>query len=276
LHSAKHGLMGYAFFPVVNAPFRAFDTWRRYVGPVVLAWLRWIFTSREDSNFTYGLTERCKVNIAASLAGLLGKDYQEIIGYFREIETDEQFNSLIRKLWSSHPERYRTDKNQHVGRRMVWYAFARATKPRIVIETGVDQGIGAVTLCAALSRNALDGFPGKYYGTDINPKAGYYLQPPYSDFGAILYGDSIKSLEAFGDKIDLFINDSDHSADYERAEYEIVSDKLSENGIILGDNSHVTPALAEFSTQRGRRFIFLSEEPNSHWYRGAGVGISTR
>jgi len=43
---------------------------------------------------------------------------------------------------------------------------------------------------------------------------------------------------------------------------------------VLGDNSHVTPKLAEFSIREGRRFVFLSEEPSRHWYRGAGVGIS--
>ena len=55
--------------------------------------------------------------------------------------------------------------------------------------------MGSVVLCAALSRSTEDGYTGKYYGTDINPDAGYFLQPPYSEYGQILYGDSIKSLE---------------------------------------------------------------------------------
>lgn len=48
---------------------------------------------------------------------------------------------------------------------MVWYAIARSIKPKILVETGVDQGMGAVVLCAALAR--------RYYGTDINSDAGY-------------------------------------------------------------------------------------------------------
>ena len=138
MSAAKRRLMGYSIFPVVNAPFRAFDTWRRYVGPTVKNWIIWIFTSREDSNFTYALSDRCKTNLAASISSILQKDYEEISSYFREIEGDADFNSYVRRLWGSHPERNRTDEAPNVGRRIVWYAIARATKPRIVVETGVD------------------------------------------------------------------------------------------------------------------------------------------
>lgn len=157
---------------------------------------------------------------------------------------------------------------------MVWYAIARSKKPKVIVETGVDQGMGAVVLCAALSRNALDGHLGKYYGTDINPSAGYYLQEPYSRYGSVLYGNSIHSIIQLSEAVDLFINDSDHSESYEQAEYEAIKTKLSAGAIILGDNSHITSKLAEFSVRERRRFIFLSEEPAAHWYRGAGVGIS--
>ncbi len=161
-----------------------------------------------------------------------------------------------------------------IGRRMVWYAITRASKPKIVVETGVDQGMGAIVLCAALSRNAAEGHPGQYYGTDINPDAGFYLQSPYSEFGRVLYGDSLRSLEGLLGPVDIFINDSDHSESYEQAEYELIKTKLSPAAIVLGDNSHVTSKLAEFSVREGRRFVFFSEEPADHWYRGAGVGIS--
>jgi predicted O-methyltransferase YrrM len=157
---------------------------------------------------------------------------------------------------------------------MIWYAITRATKPKVIVETGVDQGMGAIVLCAALSRNAAEGISGRYYGTDINPDAGFYLQSPYSDYGRILYGDSLRSLEGLSEQFDLFINDSDHSESYEQAEYELIKTKLSPQAIVLGDNSHVSPKLAEFSVREARPFLFLSEEPADHWYRGAGVGIS--
>jgi predicted O-methyltransferase YrrM len=160
------------------------------------------------------------------------------------------------------------------GRRLGWYAVARAIKPGTVVETGVERGHGAVILCAALMRNATEGHPGRYYGTDINPEAGYLLTEPYSAMGNILYGDSIESLKALDGTIDLFINDSDHSAEYEYREYHTVAHKLSPGAIILGDNAHVTDSLALFARETGRRFIFFREEPKNHWYPGAGIGIS--
>ena len=82
------------------------------------------------------------------------------------------------------------------GRRLGWYAVARAMKPRVVVETGVERGHGALLLCAALLRNAAEGAPGRYYGTDINPSAGWLLAGRYAETGKILYGDSIASLGA--------------------------------------------------------------------------------
>lgn len=274
LRAAKRQLITFPVFPLLNLPFRAFDTWRRYIGPVVGNWVRWLFASRADSNFTYHLTSHCRINLAASVAGLLGRDFAEIESYFREIENDPEFDAHMRGLWSSHPEKYRTDESPLIGRRVVWYAIARATKPKVIVETGVDQGIGAVVLCAALARNGREGQPGRYVGTDINPNAGFFLKGEYSKQGSILYGDSITSLQTLTEVVDLFINDSDHSADYEAAEYEAIAPRLAPTAIVLGDNSHVTAKLAEFSVRTGRRFTFLAEEPQNHWYRGAGVGVS--
>jgi hypothetical protein len=76
-----------------------------------------------------------------------------------------------------------------------WYAFVRILS-RVVVETGVDKGLGSVLLCAALMRNRAEGFPGQYLGTDINPDAGFLLAEPYNGVGGILYGDSIQSLQS--------------------------------------------------------------------------------
>jgi len=271
LRRVKSSLMRHRPF---NGSIRAVSTGRDYIWPVVSKWLRWINTSPEDSNFTYDLTSRCKITMAASLASILNREYAEISRYFDEIESDEAFRRHIEGLWTTHPHRHRTAPTAKIGRRAAWYAIARTVKPAVIVETGVDQGMGAVVLCAALARNAGEGHHGKYFGTDINPQAGYYLKGHFADYGKILYGDSLDSLRSLSEICDLFINDSDHSADYERAEYEAIKPKLSPTAILLGDNSHVTAELAEFSMREGRKFIFLQEEPADHWYRGAGVGIS--
>jgi predicted O-methyltransferase YrrM len=273
LRSVHRRLMPYRIFQPLHFLHRTLSTWTTYVWPHLRTWMAWLFRSRENANFTYAVTERCQIYFAAGLSALLGERPETVRKYMDEIQEDADFRNHIRILQREHPLRYRTDPEPNVGRRMVWYAVVRITKPALVVETGVDQGLGATVLCAALKRNAAEGHPGQYRGTDINPQAGYFLKGEYARFGEILYGDSLRSLEKL-DNIGVFINDSDHSADYEQAEYEIVRDRLAPDAIILGDNAHVTVKLAEFSQRNGRRFVFLAEEPVNHWYRGAGIGVS--
>ena len=166
------------------------------------------------------------------------------------------------------------DEDAKFAKRMGWYAFVRAMKPKVVVETGVDKGLGSCVITAAIKKNKEEGFDGYYYGTDINPKAGYLLSGEYSKYGEILYGDSIESLKKLDKTVDIFINDSDHSAAYEALEYETIKDKLTKDSIILGDNSHVTDKLLNFSNANGMKFIFFKEEPLNHWYPGAGIGVA--
>ena len=134
--------------------------------------------------------------------------------------------------------------------------------------------MGSVILSEALIKNEKEGFKGKYFGTDINPEAGYLFDDIFRKKGKIIYGDSIETLKKFDEPIDLFINDSDHSAKYEANEYKTVINKLSKNSVILGDNSHSADELLKFSIEHGRNFVLFRERPKNHWYPGAGIGIS--
>jgi hypothetical protein len=232
--------------------------------------VKWAYHSRENDNFTFELTEQNLDYLAATVATVTGATVATIQSYLREPEID--LYDYLKVKAADLP----IDNPTSFGRRLAWYAIARATKPRVIIETGVHQGLGSVLLCSALKRNAAEGVLGKYYGTDINTSAGMLLAAPFDQYGKILYGDSIASLQAIDETIDLFINDSDHSAEYEAREYALVESRLSPKSIVLGDNSHVTDELLKFSVKTGRQFLFFKEEPKNHWYPGAGIGISFR
>lgn len=236
--------------------------------------LKWLFKSKETTNFTYNLEEDNKNYLASMVADILNIDYDTVVKYVKEIENDEQLHRHIINITINSGLSFKADKEVRLGRRMGWYVFVRVLKPKVVVETGVDKGLGSCVLTAALKRNSEEGHAGKYYGTDINPDAGYLLSGEYARFGEILYGDSIQSLKKLNEKIDLFVNDSDHSSSYEAEEYEVVADKLSERAVILGDNSHCTNELLNFSLKNNRHFVFFQERPLNHWYPGAGIGIS--
>jgi predicted O-methyltransferase YrrM len=256
-----------------NIPARAAYIARYYRRRIQPAWSL-LFSSRELSNFTYDLTDRGKIHIAHAVSIAAGCHPDQARGWIDELANDKLLRSLIVDYVRDSSGRYVTDARAEYGRRLGWYALARASHPRLVIETGVDKGLGSLVLCAALRRNAAEGFPGRYIGTDINPSAGELLRSPYADFGTIVYGDSLASLATIEGPIDLFVNDSDHSADYERREYELIDSKLAPSAIVVGDNAHVTDELANFAARTKRCFIAVRELPKDHWYLGATMGIA--
>ena len=236
--------------------------------------VRWLFRSRETTNFTYHLEDINKKYLGSLIADILNIHFDAVMSYIKELEDDDELRNHISTEAMQSKLAFLTDKDVKFGRRIGWYAIARALKPGTIIETGVDKGLGACVLTAALKRNKEEGFEGRYYGTDINPEAGFLFSGHYADYGSIIYGDSIETLKNFEGTIDLFINDSDHSAEYEAEEYKIIADKLSEHAIIIGDNSDSTDKLLNFSLETKRHFLFFQERPEKHWFPGACAGFS--
>jgi hypothetical protein len=245
-----------------------------YYWPRLRVGVKWLRDSRETSNFTYDLTPRNELHLARLLAQVTGRPAQEITSYINELRDDVALRDAIVNQVTRLGRHGGYDPVARYGRRIGWYALVRAMKPKVVIETGVEKGMGAMVLCAALLRNRDEGVQGRYYGTDIDRGAGLLFCEPYRGMGEILYGDSIESLSSLQQSVDIFINDSDHSADYEGREYRVVAPKLTERAVILGDNAHVTDELLKFSDETGRQFLFFREEPANHWYLGAGIGLS--
>jgi predicted O-methyltransferase YrrM len=235
---------------------------------------RWLVTSREYTNYTYDLTDLNKLHLAFFIANATGVTHETVGQYIRELEEDEALRDHIRSTTAASRERRFADRRARYGRRLGWYALVRILKPRVVVETGVDKGLGACVLTAALIRNEADGSPGRYYGTDIQPRSGFLLGGRYRELAKVIVGDSITSLSSFNKTIDLFISDSDHTPGYEEREYEVVSPRLSTGAFVVSDTAERTQALADFAVSTGRRFAYFQEQPLRHWWPGAGIGLA--
>lgn len=243
---------------------------------VLRAAIDWLFRSREDTNYTYDLDPRNMLHMAHAVALVTGCPVEQAKHLFAEAIGDAALTAHITASIERLPQALRevADPTPRFGRRLAWYAVVRALKPTLVVETGVDKGLGGVLLCAALLRNAADGAAGRYLGTDIRPDAGYLVSGRYAEVGRVAHGDSLATLRGLGEAIGVFINDSDHSVAYERAEYEAVRHLLGPSSVILGDNAHATDELAQFAAATDRRFLFFREQPRDHFYPGAGVGFA--
>jgi GT2 family glycosyltransferase/tetratricopeptide (TPR) repeat protein len=245
-----------------------------YFEPQLQNVLDWLVASKETTNLTYDLTELNKTHLQWFIALVTGTPGTTITGYFHELEQDELLKTHVRRLTLASQQRCTADEIARYGRRLGWYAIVRAMKPKIIVETGVDKGLGTCVLAAAVMKNQIEGFPGHVYATEIDPKGGFLVQPPYTQFGTILYGDSIQTLQKFPHPIDLAVCDSAHTAEYEPTEYEAIRQKLQKDSLIISDNAHVTDELSDFAAATDRQFLFFQEKPKSHFYPGAGIGIA--
>lgn len=245
---------------------------RGYLDPGNRQARAWVPRHTEADNFYYGLTDRNVADLAHSVAVVTGSSVDLVHRLLAEVLDDGDLHAHIQDGLAG--DRRTRDSQAALGRRIGWYAFVRLLRPRLVVETGVHDGVGACVITRALMRNADEGFTGRYVGTDIDPSAGRLLTGRYEDFGGVRIGDSLDSLRGMTQPVDIFINDSDHSADYEAAEYEVIASLLTADSLILGDNSHASSALRDFAEREHRPFLFFAEEPEDHWYPGAGIGMS--
>lgn len=236
--------------------------------------LRWAFVSKEYYNWTYDLTDLNREYLASYVSVVTGHDVKVIEGYIREIEGDQALrNTLIERTLRS-PDRHSCDVQPRYGKRLGWYALIRATKPRVIVETGVDRGLGTAVIAAALHRNDQEGFPGVVYATDIVPDCGHLLAEPYKKYCRLLIGDSVASLEKFDQPADIFLHDSCHTPEYEWAEFMAIEKQLSPEAIVMSDNSLMTGKLREFARRRGLNFLYFQDQPRQHWWPGDGIGAA--
>lgn len=247
-------------------------TVRTYLAPRRKQARDWVPRHTEAANFYYRLTEHNIADLAHSVAIITGAPVEHVHHLLAEVERDDALLAHIQDALTT--EATTRDSAAALGRRIGWYAFVRVLRPRLVIETGVHDGVGACVLTRALMLNAEEGFPGRYLGTDIDPAAGRLLTGRYADFGTVRIGDSLATLRTLDEPVDIFINDSDHSATYEASEYEVIAPLLSGASLVIGDNSHATSSLRDFAERAQRPFLFFAEEPLDHWYPGAGIGMS--
>ena len=236
--------------------------------------LKWTVNSKEWTNLTYELKDINKEHLICFVSQVTNVDRKQVREYIEEIENDEKLKKHIREITLKSDRSFISDPQARYGRRLGWYAFVRIKRPKIVVETGVDKGLGSVVLAAALMKNASEGFNGQMYGTDINPEAGYLLQEPYSDYGTIIYGDSIETLKSFPHPIDILITDSNHDIDYEFQEYQTVKEKLNPGCLIISDTANYSYKLLEFADTMNLNFLYFQEKPKNTWIQGDGIGVA--
>jgi hypothetical protein len=238
----------------------------------VLNSIRWSWKKTEDHNYYYGLTDQNYLYLTHFLCTTFRCPFDEIEGYLDEIRSDLEIKSILSSSFMQNNDL--RDSIPEIGRRVGWYVIVRILKPKLVVESGVYQGLGSLIISKAIEKNVMDGYGGRYIGTDIDPDSGVFYTGRLTNFGEIRIGDSIQILNSINSVVDLYICDSDHSSIYELKEYQALEFKIDKSSVVISDNSHATDVLANWSLKNNREFHFFRENPKDHWYPGGGIGIS--
>ncbi|MGH7952243.1 MAG: class I SAM-dependent methyltransferase [Limisphaerales bacterium] len=235
---------------------------------------RWVFASKEYYNWTYNLAELNQRYLASYIAVVTGHEQSAIENYIHELENDQSLRSILIERTLASPDRHSCDIEPRYGKRLGWYALVRATKPRVIVETGVDRGLGTAVIAAALMQNEKEGFPGLVYATDIAADCGHLIVEPYKKYCRIFIGDSVGSLKKFDMPADLFLHDSCHTPEYEWAEFMAIEPRLHSASLVLSDNSLLTSKLLEFAHRLEKNFLYFQDQPKDHWWPGDGIGTA--
>jgi predicted O-methyltransferase YrrM len=235
--------------------------------------LRFLLFDPEFTNFTYEIANHGE--LSRFVAHLFDFDEAVVQRYSDEIRTDAALAERLQRKLSTRRNRRRIPI---FGRRVGWYCVVRVRRPKLVVETGVADGLGSALLLRAIQRNAREGHPGHVVGIDIDPDAGWLLDDEMRAKHELILGDSLSVLPAAiaNRQVDLFIHDSDHRYQHEFREYQLVHPHLSPDAVILSDNAHIVPALRDFAAAEGWRYSFFGERPLAHFYDGAGIGAAVR
>jgi predicted O-methyltransferase YrrM len=235
------------------------------------AW-RYVLHSRELTNFSYELENEDE--IASFVASALGVEPGETERYLAELRADR---GLVGELRTRLAGSTIADHEPRLGKRRAIYCAVRVARPKVVVESGVKDGLGSLVLMRALERNESEGFPGKLIAFDIDPAAGWLVDSE-RNAGRFEYhlGDVRETLEPVlaTHGVDFFINDSLHELEHETFEYEAaIRHRKSGPLVLYCDDAGVTPALAETCRRHGGNYRTLQEVPRDHYWRGNLIGL---
>jgi hypothetical protein len=129
------------------------------------------------------------------------------------------------------------------------YSYILTNKPKIIIETGVANGISTRIILTALEKVG-----GYLHSFDILPEAEKVAQNYRNWKFHLLPKRNTKShLENSVKRIgfcDLWLHDSNHGSNWQTFEYNLALQQLNPSGILFSDDIDASPAWGNFSKDR--------------------------
>jgi hypothetical protein len=216
--------------------------------------------------------------LAAFVAELLGTPVTDVTRHLEETREDPELNERLarRTRW-----RFDVKTRPRPGDRLLWYALARSLKPRLIVETGIYQGLGSLVLLRALERNAEEGVEGELLSIDMDPEAGWLVEPRVAGRWRKVVGMTMDVLERElrGRSVQMLIQDTTpHTYETQMFEFGVGLAHAGDRLVLVDRSGEMTRALRELCERDDRTYLLFRERPRNHFFpaRGAGVGLIER
>ena len=165
--------------------------------------------------------------------------------------------------------------------RSLQFCITRATKPQLVVETGVLHGLSSTFFLEAIKLNGLGrlhsiDLPSTFEDGAANDDGFFDTLPPglpsgwaipdhLRTFWSLDIGPSIDRLPnicQIYDSIDIFIHDSEHTYETMMTEFLIVWDNISEGGFLIADNVDTNCSFFDFCNHVDKTPIIFPPDPD--------------
>lgn len=227
---------------------------------------QFVLASPEPDNYTYQITN--EPELAAWAAGIARCHEPAARALVQEPSHDVELAERLRTATAHHW--LWTKRAPPFGKRLGWYALARALRPRRVIEIGAHDGLGSLLLLRALELNERDGFRGTLVSFDVNPAAGWLVgEHPLWQLRIQSSDEGLPEVVSPTAPVDMLVYDGWHTFEAEYADLRVAAEHMSSDGVLVSDDAQVTRALAHLCEELGFDYSEFQELPLGHFYPGA-------
>jgi hypothetical protein len=230
--------------------------------------LRYVLWDPEVESFSYDLANPNE--LAAFLTPILGIEPAQAERWIDEARRDPVLTRDRGFHWSS-------KRRQPLGNRTLWYVVIRATKPRLVVEAGVHEGLGSEMILVALRRNAAEGHPGKLVSFDIFEDTGWQVAPELRDNWEFVLESTLTGMERVlrGRAVDLFIHETPHVEEFIVPEVTAAARHTGERLTVIDTSGHTCAALRQMASACGGTCDYFLDHPLDHIVRSNGTNLAT-
>jgi hypothetical protein len=232
-----------------------------------LAYIAW---DPEVDTFTYDIENEAE--LVGCLAKVLAAPEERLREHLAELRHEPELNERLDQEVRRRPAFKR--RQRLAAHHLAAWLIIRETKPQVVVETGILDGLGSRTMLAALQLNEAEGAGGLLVSFDILPNAGSLVPERLKRNWRPVYESTTTAMdrELQNLAVGFLSHDSDGRAEHQRFEFTTALAHAATPIILLTPRDSVH-ALAPIVEAHGGRYQPFREQPRDHFFAGRNIGI---